>query len=730
MQLMVPANPSKPESPAQQQVHEYSTDSGSGNSPDYSAGDTTDSSSELEGSKQGTANNNGKGKKKSKDEEDRESKSSDDYSESEEEDRLREEQRKRRWEQQRKKMEEEQKRNEERLKERERKHLTNGLLRVLITSEDSSRDLKELLKSLRTTESEIQEIIEKDRRFCRSQNKVSLYINLSICNNYMTPEGCSKKSCNSFHICPKYVVDLCMDGRCEMGHDMNRIHNRKLLKRLQIEKADSIVLKQLKKETVVAPDPCNDYNVDGNCNQGNQCIKLHLCVEYIMGTCEECPINHEILDPQCAKLLKQANVNLEQTSAELKCFLKGKWLFNVDGILRRKRAREEEVKRIYHADEDEGGVDIPQVCMALLDGTCQDAENGRCKKLHANKFPSPHRKEQVSLEEFNPDELHVIKRKQLRELFTGNAYEADFINMKLKDSATNVTMDLRRLSTESAGKVQDGMKHATKWLWYYKDGGGAWVEYGSGNTVIASADIEREFSTSEGKKNMTSDVGGDHYEFDFQRMLEKSTVKGIQIEREIRRRPAPPPFTPATPGVYKHIPPHWDPMKDTETVKLVPLVAGSDEFQRVKQLMGGLNVQKVTRIQNPYLWEMYQNKKLVYLKKYKNDLGKVNEMNLFHGTAANNIPSICEQNFDWRFHGTAHGSSYGQGTYFGTAAQTSVGYARQGAGIFVAKVLVGLATQGNATMTKPPPGFDSTHGPSMIIKYHDQDVYPEYLVEF
>ena len=107
-------------------------------------------------------------------------------------------------------------------------------------------------------------------------------------------------------------------------------------------------------------------------------------------------------------------------------------------------------------------------------------------------------------------------------------------------------------------------------------------------------------------------------------------------------------------------------------------------------------------------------------------------MDLFHGTSSNNIMSICERNFDWRLHGSANGSVYGQGVYFTSNLHTAASYCRDGGCIFVAKVLVGTYAVGNQSMTHPPAGFDSTTDSTgrIIVKYHDQDYYPMYVVEF
>lgn len=43
---------------------------------------------------------------------------------------------------------------------------------------------------------------------------------------------------------------------------------------------------------------------------------------------------------------------------------------------------------------------------------------------------------------------------------------------------------------------------------------------------------------------------------------------------------------------------------------------------------------------------------------------EVEEKFLFHGTKAEYIDAICQQNFDWRIAGSSTGALYGEGSYF------------------------------------------------------------------
>lgn len=51
--------------------------------------------------------------------------------------------------------------------------------------------------------------------------------------------------------------------------------------------------------------------------------------------------------------------------------------------------------------------------------------------------------------------------------------------------------------------------------------------------------------------------------------------------------------------------------------------------------------------------------------------------------------------------------------------------------MLVARVLVGKSTVGNSRMKVPPEGFDSTtDGDHIIVTYHDDQAYAEYLITY
>jgi hypothetical protein len=98
-------------------------------------------------------------------------------------------------------------------------------------------------------------------------------------------------------------------------------------------------------------------------------------------------------------------------------------------------------------------------------------------------------------------------------------------------------------------------------------------------------------------------------------------------------------------------PQEWDPHQTQNCeLKLVP--QGSDEWNkvvnRIKETMPQVNIIKIERVQNKWLWETYYQNKI---KMEKKNRGQATELQLFHGTRSND-PSLIyngEVGFDMRF---------------------------------------------------------------------------------
>ena len=201
-------------------------------------------------------------------------------------------------------------------------------------------------------------------------------------------------------------------------------------------------------------------------------------------------------------------------------------------------------------------------------------------------------------------------------------------------------------------------------------------------------------------------------------------------------------------------PQEWDDQARTTQVFLVQ--QGSPEWNKVDHLfkttMPNSTIVQISRIQNKWLWERYvfQRKRLGI----KNG-GRINELELFHGTRSNDPKVIYENEdgFDMRY--SAQGM-WGQANYFAVNASYSHNYAHatpDGAReIFLVKVLTGDSYDcpSNSSLRKPPmkasgPGgsgevsftqvqYDTvtgvTNGSRVYMIYDNDKAYPAYLIKY
>lgn len=441
---------------------------------------------------------------------------------------------------------------------------------------------------------------------------------------------------------------------------------------------------------------------------------------------------------------------------------------------RQKRAEHDSGKTVWY-NHLEGDVETPEICVFSIANACKFDEVG-CKALHAKcpqhwqfrkngrwyNFRGFHSKELeeafqkadcdgARLSPLDPNKLLQGKSfSDLVQLLGDHAWTADFDKMIIEDR--NDSLDIRRISTRSS--VLSKSKMATVYEWYFKDEMDLWIKYGQPNTInkvdcipnITSDEIETQFIK---EKVPTFDFESERHEYtiDFSKMtqMNKQTKTSRPIRRRTKIRPIKGSFDTQKAVGSGSAPPYWTAMSNTAIFELIELKPSNTEFKRNLKLMQetlpGCVIVKMKRIQNPYLWNAYENKKKFIEKKLKSS--NLNEKYLFHGTDATNVSSICEQNLDWRLHGSNVGQRFGRGAYFSGSARYSDKYTHTNTGsktMLIVKVIIGTVTLGNSLMSRPPLNratghlFDTTVNdestPKVFVKYDNQEYYPEYVVQY
>ncbi|CAF3427844.1 unnamed protein product [Rotaria sp. Silwood1] len=139
---------------------------------------------------------------------------------------------------------------------------------------------------------------------------------------------------------------------------------------------------------------------------------------------------------------------------------------------------------------------------------------------------------------------------------------------------------------------------------------------------------------------------------------------------------------------------------------------------------------RIERIQNERWFMQY----LAHARDFQKRLNDNTEKYLYHGCPESAASSIIQDCFNRSFAGV-NGTAYGVGVYFSSNAAYSHGFTKPNSNgerfMFLARVLIGKTTIGNASMKTRPVGFDSTtDGNHIYVTYHDAQAYAEYLITY
>ena len=345
-----------------------------------------------------------------------------------------------------------------------------------------------------------------------------------------------------------------------------------------------------------------------------------------------------------------------------------------------------------------------------------------------------------------PLQTHTVNDRNLQRLASliskETSWFVDLETFKLKGTST--VYDIRRLST--ASDLTSNVPVATRWLWYWQDDDECWKPYGEGADkkyyYVALSDHLEYILEVQNKRFVNIDIGNYCYSIDGKAMTQTNTTTGML--RKVRRRP--------TCSLVRRMSVKFDELFLTQptTKKFLkfPVVPLSSEFLFVenllKQTLTKLNIASIHRIQNYFLWQVYQNKKRHMVSLYSGDTTATNEQYLFHGTSHGVVDNICEENLDWKLWGTNVGNVYGRGTYFSNLAKLAHQYGKSNRTgqkvMLVVLVLVGKMTRGHSNMSFPPMNkcagrnYDTTCNSdtdaSIFVKYDRAEYYPAYVVKY
>uniref|UniRef100_A0A672FEZ4 Poly (ADP-ribose) polymerase family, member 12a n=1 Tax=Salarias fasciatus TaxID=181472 RepID=A0A672FEZ4_SALFA len=579
---------------------------------------------------------------------------------------------------------------------------------------------------------------------------------------------CQKKTgacarCDGLHLCRYYVCGECTFGlRCKNPHSLTTPNNVEVLRRHDLQDLTEKQLFQLllQNDPYLLPEICSHYNkgsgLQGSCRFAASCSKLHMCQHYYQGDCrfgDGCKRAHR-LDAQAMKLFQgysQENIN------NLHKIYRNTLI--ISGDLKRPAAALFSVRAAIPANPP-SDAERNEICLFFIRRKCLYKD--KCARVH---WHLPYRWQVLDVDGVTYKDL--VDMENIERAYCDPARDTscmdqppavDFMTMTYKG------IPVRRLSTASSVSKPPHFILTTQWVWYWKDDGGAWLEFGQddggGAAAIASqtlenvylADRDTEIPFSAGKHQYVlyfKDAAGSG------RMYQQNVKH--KTKREVRRRPR---FLStrdveaqlkstssqsSSSSIAEIVPSTWDKTALPELgYRLVQLTSSAKEYSMIEMLfkrtMPQSKINSMHRIQNPSLWKVFQWQKEQMKKRNGGQL--VNEKYLFHGTDESLIEPICEQNFDWRMCGV-HGTAYGKGSYFARDSSYSNRFAKASGlnrTMFVALVLVGAYTKGSSSYVRPPPKggsrdlydscVDSVSDPSIYVIFEKQQIYPEYLIKY
>ncbi|KAK7070560.1 hypothetical protein SK128_007423, partial [Halocaridina rubra] len=525
---------------------------------------------------------------------------------------------------------------------------------------------------------------------------------INVCDKYNT-KGCDSKHCTSLHVCLSYLISTMQASLSFCLHPCPRNHN------------------------ILLPS-C--ISVLARCGiSTNESIKDIVCEIFESNRVLAALISNTQSESENLSLHKTYNRSdsVEKEDDSLICRMSKE----NERIVAQERSNPEShvtSSTTLWSHYLKGNVPIAEICYESVENICELEDNG-CPRLHAVshfhwQVSGPDgiwlnlRSNQVNCLErayCNPGKNCILlpcldpssldfSCKTLFTLMGRESWCSDFSSMTLCSKSGNYLW-VRRICTQ---KLENVTVKASKFMWYFLDHNNTWIEYGKADSshsvnlavTISSDEIETAYiDDPKGVVHFTNSQF--NYELNFLLMVQINKISG-KI-RQVVRRPQPH----LQDDGLDDLPQTWNVMLPKQRVQRVILNATSAEYHAVLNLMKNFifNSVSIERIQNPYSWRAFHNKVKEMTLLYESEMA-VDIRYLFHGTSYDAVQNICEENFDWRLHGTVHGLAFGQGTYFTPSAKLASGYAKpdiQGYRyLFVARVAVGTKVLGNSNMRKPP----------------------------
>ena len=148
--------------------------------------------------------------------------------------------------------------------------------------------------------------------------------------------------------------------------------------------------------------------------------------------------------------------------------------------------------------------------------------------------------------------------------------------------------------------------------------------------------------------------------------------------------------------------------------------------ERVRKTYPKSCIVSIEEIFNPFLLERYEQKRQKMIK----EIGKYEELELFHGTGSDRIDSISRNGFLKRLNVV---SAFGKGNYFSPNASYSFTYMKSNefelSYMFLCNCLIGK-TSTNKHSLECDTVLNRSENPDIYCIKSDDAIYPRYIIKF
>ena len=169
------------------------------------------------------------------------------------------------------------------------------------------------------------QVLPKSTGIGPSKGPRQLAQDVNLCQRNIYPCRCAA-NCKQLHLCRLFVTGMCLfTKRCKSGHNLRSSHNVAVLKERGLEQLPDGELIDAIKTGYLARNPitdlerrfalqiCDKYLDDEDGCEDEDCLRLHVCDEYVDGTCANgsgCELSHQLKTGANADDIKRVGLHL------------------------------------------------------------------------------------------------------------------------------------------------------------------------------------------------------------------------------------------------------------------------------------------------------------------------------------------------------------------------------------------------------------------------------------